>query len=71
MKVTVPVGERRPLTISFTAPQQLKAGSIVALGLTEIVTGTITGVLKGGIPPPAAASGKSIKLNISSSMCNS
>ena len=69
LKVAVPAGERKPLTVTFSAPQQLKTGSLAALGLTEAVMGTVTGTLKGGVPPPKAASGRRIILILTCQLC--
>ena len=69
MKLAVPAGERKPLVITFTAPQQLKPGSLAALGLTEEIFGTITGTLKGGLPAPKAANGRRIVLDVSCQLC--
>ena len=68
-KVAVPAGERKPLTVTFSAPQQLKPGSLAALGLTEAVMGTVTGTLKGGVPPPKAASGRRVVLILTCQLC--
>lgn len=70
VKVSAPAGERRPLTITYTAPQ-LRPGSIAAMGLNETVVRTITGILKGGVPPPKAAAGRRIHLNIHCTLCKS
>ena len=70
MKISVPVGERRPLTVTYTAPQ-LTPGSIAAMGLSETVVRTITGVLKGGIPLPKAAAGRRVHLIVYSALCQS
>lgn len=70
MKVSVPAGERRVLTVTYTAPQ-LRPGSIAALGLSETVVRTITGTLKGGVPPPKAAAGRRIHLHIQSTLYKS
>ncbi|DBA68488.1 TPA: Cilia- and flagella-associated protein 74 [Trebouxia sp. C0005] len=69
LKLAVPAGERKPLTITFSAPQQPKPGSPAALGLSEEVTGTLTGTLKGGVPPPKTAAGRRIVLNLSCQLC--
>ena len=70
MKISVPVGERRPLTVTYTAPQ-LKPGSIAAMGLSETVVRTITGTLKGGIPLPKAAAGQRVLVSVHSALCKS
>lgn len=70
MKVSVPAGERKPVTVTYTAPQ-LKPGSMADMGLSETVVRTITGTLKGGVPPPKAAAGRRIYLNIHSTLCRS
>ena len=69
LKLAVPAGERKPLTITFSAPQQPKPGSPAALGLSEEVTGTLTGTLKGGVPPPKTAASRRIVLNLSCQLC--
>ncbi|DBA92223.1 hypothetical protein WJX77_001787 [Trebouxia sp. C0004] len=69
LKLAVPAGERKSLTITFSAPQQPKAGSPAALGLSEEVIGTLMGVLKGGVPPPKAAAGRRILLSLKCQLC--
>jgi hypothetical protein len=69
LKLAVPAGERKPLTITFSAPQQPKPGSPAALGLTEEVIGTLMGVLKGGVPPPKVAAGRRILLSLTCQLC--
>ena len=71
MKLSVPAGERKPVVITYTAPQQLKPGSMAALGLNEDVVASLAGTLKGGIPPPKAAAGRRIRLDVHSHLCNS
>ena len=69
LKLAVPAGERKPLVISFAAPQQPRPGSLAALGLTEEIVGTVTGTLKGGLPAPKAANGRRIVLDLSCQLC--
>jgi len=69
LKLAVPAGERKPLTITFSAPQQPKPGSPAALGLTEEVIGTLMSILKGGVPPPKAAAGRRILLSLTCQLC--
>ena len=65
MKVTVVAGERKPLMVSCTAPQQPKAGSLAALGLQRTLAATVTGWLKGGLPAPSqAAAGRRVVLTL-------
>lgn len=71
MKISVPAGERKPVIITYAAPQQLKPGSAAALGLIEEVGASISGTLKGGIPPPKSAAGRRIHLNVHSHLCKS
>ncbi len=70
LKLAVPAGERKPVTVTFAAPQQPKIGSLAALGLVEEVVGTITGILKRGVPPPKAASGRLLVINLQCQICN-
>ena len=69
MKLAVPAGERKPLIVTFAAPQQPRIGSLAALGLEETVLCTISGNLKGGVPAPKAASGRRIILDIQCQLC--
>lgn len=64
MKVTVAAGERKPLVVSCTAPQQPKAGSLAALGLQQTLSATVTAWLKGGLPAPQAAAGRRVVLTL-------
>lgn len=64
LKVSVPAGERKPLLISCTAPQQPKAGSLAAMGVQQTLTGVVTGVLKGGLPALQAVSGTRMVLTV-------
>lgn len=63
LKIAVPAGDRKPLVVSCTAPQQPKAGSLAALGSQQTLTGVITGLLKGGSPAMQAA-GTRVVLNV-------
>ena len=63
LKIAVPAGERKPLVVSCTAPQQPKAGSLAALGIQQTLTGVITGLLNGGSPAMQAA-GTRVVLNV-------
>ncbi|KAL0048978.1 hypothetical protein WJX82_003679 [Trebouxia sp. C0006] len=69
LKLAVPAGERKSLTITFSAPQQPKPGSLAALGLSEEVIGTLMGTLKGGVPPPKTAAGRRILLSLTCQLC--
>ena len=69
LKLPVPAGERKPLTITFSALQQPKPGSSAALGLSEEVIGTLMGTLKGGVPPPKTATGRRILLSLTCQLC--
>ena len=64
LKVAVPAGERKPLTVTLTAPQQPKIGSLAALRLPEEIACTIAGTLKGGVPASKAAAGKRVFLDL-------
>ncbi len=69
LKLAVPAGERKSLTITFSAPQQPKPGSLAALGISEEVIGTLMGTLKGGVPPPKTAAGRRISLSLTCQLC--
>ena len=64
LKLPLVVGDRKTVTVKYSAPKQAHAGMAAYLGHTEFVELTLGGWLKGGTPAPPSAEGRRVSLKL-------
>lgn len=61
-KIAVTAGEKKTITVTYTAPSEVHAGMAGLFGLAEYVELKLSAVLKGGNPAPATPAGRQVNL---------
>ena len=63
-KGTVEAGRRKSVTFTFAPPKEVQVGDLAYFGLGEWMQTVVVARLKGGVPAPAGAEGREVRVTV-------